>query len=203
MAARISSDAYRDTTQPIASRTLAAATATAETLGTNVNLGILLLLTPLIAADEEAAMVNPEDWQPAVARVIDGFSQEDSQSLLRTIQVSSAGGLGTAEDMDVNETDASSFDIVSAMRMAKHRDRIALQYADGYTDFFQNVVPVVRDALANSDDKLDAIADAHLQLLATNVDSLIARKCGREVAAEVQRRANALDRTDPAACQAV
>ncbi|QDT11646.1 triphosphoribosyl-dephospho-CoA synthase [Planctomycetes bacterium K23_9] len=197
-AARITGDAFADLESPVCQRTLRAASEIAETLHTNVNLGILLLLAPLVAADEQQEMKTLSDWQPVVAEQLKTFTPDDSQALLQTISVSTAGGLGTVDEMDVNAIATQNYDIVAAMRLAQSRDRIALQYASDFADFFDNVVPVVESSLTYCKDKLDGIAESHLRLLAFSPDTLISRKCGEEVANEVQRRAAEVDRHDPA-----
>jgi triphosphoribosyl-dephospho-CoA synthase len=196
-AAKIAADAFANQDSRVCQRTLTAATETAAKLRTNVNLGILLLLTPIISADEVDSPKTLLGWQSSVSQALARISESDSADLLRAIQVSSAGGLGEVDQMDVNrlgETD--DFDIMSAMRLAASRDRIAKQYAEDFADFFNSVLPVVLDSLKKVPDPLLGIADAHLRLLALDVDSLIVRKCGIQVAKEIQRRAAKVDRND-------
>jgi len=201
VAASIASESLSDPSQPIALRTFTAAQSTTQILQTNVNLGILLLLAPLVAADERMTQRRASDWQPAVAQVLQGFTQDDSASLLRAIQISLPGGLGTVDQMDVHDAAADQYDIVAAMTLAAQRDRIARQYAQDFVDFFDNVVPVVADAIASTEDLMEGIAQAHLVLLGRDIDTLIQRKCGLDVAADVQRRAAELDVRDAQSCQ--
>lgn len=168
--------------------------------GTNVNLGILLLLGPLVQCDFELA--EPRDrsvaaWQSRVSSVLGNVTHHDSSHLFAAIQVSQPGGMGKVQAMDVTSTDShSATDIVSAMRLAKGRDRIAMQYADDYRDFFSNIVPVVEIAICKAGDLLGGIADAHLRLLASAPDSLIARKHGASIAELVRRLAAEVDLCD-------
>jgi triphosphoribosyl-dephospho-CoA synthase len=209
--------------------------------GTNVNLGIALLLGPLVAADEalsgdagegqirqdgpsggpratadrpaggEADEVRPtvgrslalgllerENWGSAVGRQLDAVSPGDSQRLFEAIALSGAGGLGRVDSMDVHDPDAEHDDILAAMRLAAPRDRIARQYSDRFRDLFEHIVPVVERAVLRWGDLLTGIVRAQVELLASEPDSLIARKYGAAVAEEVQRRAAATDPTDSA-----
>jgi triphosphoribosyl-dephospho-CoA synthase len=85
----------------------------------------------------------------------------------------------------------SEVDLIAAMRMGRDRDRIALQYADDFRDFFESVVPVMRSALSQTVDIGEAILRGQLRLMASGRDTLIERKCGPQVADEAVRRAAA------------
>ena len=85
------------------------------------------------------------------------------------------------------------------MRAAVDRDDVARQWATGYADLIDVVVPMLDDEVEGADDIGDAIRDAALRILADRVDTLIARKNGRRIAEEVRRRAKGLDRRDPVA----
>jgi triphosphoribosyl-dephospho-CoA synthase len=198
-AATIAADAFANQDTRVCQRTLAAVRETTARLQTNVNLGILLLLTPIVSADESDSPTSLPSWESSVSDALAKLRPSDSRALLRAIQISSAGGLGEVDQMDVNQlADSDEFDIMSAMRLAASRDRIAKQYAEEFSDFFAYVLPVVSDSLSEASDPLSGIADAHLRLLALDVDSLIARKCGIQVAKDVQSRAKKVDRNDAA-----
>ncbi len=89
-------------------------------------------------------------------------------------------------------------DIVEAMTLAADRDLIARQYATGFVDLMERIVPLVEESICRRGDLLGGIVDAHLRMLANEPDSLIARKNGFEVAAGVQKRAQNVDLDDPA-----
>ena len=92
---------------------------------------------------------------------------------------------------DVATAEPAAIDLIAAMRLARDRDRIARQYAENFGDFFDNVVPMVEAELVATDDIGEAIVRAQLRLLAAEPDSLILRKCGADLAAEVCRWAAA------------
>lgn len=154
---------------------------------TNVNLGILLLIGPLYQAESIAETLESATWQQATADCLARLNAEDAANIYAAISAAKPGGMGQVDDMDVHATPPA--DLVQAMRLAADRDRIALNYSDGFTDFFANVLPVVDDAIRQANDVLEGIVVAQLRLLAKQPDSLIERKYGTALATEVQHRA--------------
>ncbi len=179
-----------------------AAKATSEACQSNVNLGILLLLGPLVAADNLLVdrVVNsptPEDWLSAVSEVFSAMDQKDQQSIFRAIAVANAGGLGEVESWDVNQTH-ERVDLLAAMADAAGRgDRIALQYQTGFLDLFQEVIPVLLGAIQEAGDVLHGVMQSQLRILASSHDSLIMRKNGEAVAEEVRVAASGITNSDP------
>ncbi len=197
IAADIAADSFADSTRRFSDRIVAAVERTVESTGTNVNLGILLLLGPIVAADESLGRTGSQPhnllaWQKAIGEILDSMDSHDAASICRAIAQSSAGGLGKVDTMDVHDLDAPSSDLMTAMRLAQSYDRIARQYASHFVDLISNVVPVVEDSIRHSGDLLGGISIAHLKLLAIEPDTLIARKNGLPVATRIQRRAQKL-----------
>ncbi|MGB7324673.1 MAG: triphosphoribosyl-dephospho-CoA synthase [Rubripirellula sp.] len=195
-AAEITATHLGQSVDRISTAMLSAVQATRKATGTNVNLGIVLLLGPLIAAEQLAG----GSWQSRVARVVASLDSLDGANIYSAINVAVAGGLGEVDAMDVNNP-GTEIDIRTAMVSAQHRDRIALQYAADFRDLFDNVVPVVDRSIGETSDILTGIARAHVRLLASVPDTLISRKCGQAVADQVQRNAQAVDVNDAASMQ--
>ena len=196
LAAEVAAGAFQTHPKSFSRAVELAAKSIAEAIGTNVNLGILLLLGPLIQAEsnEPTVVANSETWVAAIATVLSSLNKEDTSRLYSAINVSNPGGMGESESMDLRQTPPESF--LAAMDLAKDRDRIALNYCVCFQDLFENVVPVVRAGAHRCGDVLAGVAEAHLELLAASPDSLITRKFGASVAADIQRRA-ALARGNP------
>lgn len=179
-----------------------AAKATAETCRTNVNLGILLLLGPLVAADEllsQRGVTSPvtEDWLEAIEQVLSALEQEDQQLIFRAIGIANAGGLGEVDQWDVNQTH-ERVDLLAAMAdAAKRGDRIALQYQSGFSDLLTEVVPVLLAGIHEAGDVLFGIMQAQVHLLACSHDSLILRKNDSGTAEQVRVAASGVRITDP------
>ena len=161
--------------------------ATREVTSANVNLGIVLLIAPLAASENRAE----------VAKVLAGMDGRDGAAVYRAIALAAPGGVKrdeVDERWDVaggNREAESEVDLIAAMRMGRDRDRIALQYADDFRDFFESVVPVMRSALSQTVEIGEAILRGQLRLMASGRDTLIERKCGPQVAEEAVRRAAA------------
>jgi triphosphoribosyl-dephospho-CoA synthase len=154
--------------------------ATREFVGQNTNLGILLLLTPLAAA-------GPSPLRDGVAPVLFGLTNLDAKWVYEAIRLSNPGGLGGAAEQDVREEPTVT--LLEAMRLAADRDMVARQYANGFADVFDFGVPAFLAAFRQFESVEAAVIDSQLRWLAEYPDSLIARKNGPAVAADVQRQA--------------
>lgn len=160
--------------------------ATQETraiVGANTNLGIVLLLAPLVNAIQP---VSP--FRRAVQEHIGQFDVRATKLVYEAIRIAKPGGLGDAPEQDVREEPTVT--LLEAMKLAADRDMVARQYANGFADVFDFGVPAFTDALARFGCVEAAIIDTQLRWLATYPDSLIARKNGTAIAEDVQRRAS-------------
>lgn len=158
--------------------------ATQRSVGTNANLGIILLLAPLCAIPEG---VRPED---GIGDVLRATTVDDSMSVYEAIRQANPGGLGGAAEQDVAGTPTCT--LTDAMRLAADRDLVARQYARDFEDAFWLASRLDLRALSMAGQlpSWDAtVIDGFLQMLVRRPDSLIARKCGSEVAAGASRRA--------------
>jgi triphosphoribosyl-dephospho-CoA synthase len=123
--------------------------------------------------------------------VLEALTRKDAKHVFAAIRAAQPGGLGEVDEADVNDPAVPDISLHEAMQLAAERDLVARQY----TNHFQQVFEVAdrlqqlaqRDALPLS----DAIVQAFLHLLAKHPDSLIARKCGDQVAQEVSTQAAA------------
>jgi triphosphoribosyl-dephospho-CoA synthase len=151
---------------------LKAVQATRDAIGTNTNLGMILLLGPLAAVPPE------EDLRSGVARVLRRLTPEDAAAVYQAIALAQPGGLGKVDEADVAGEPPQS--LVEAMRLAAARDFVAKQYADDYCDVFEHVVAPLVSACQSGLSLTSAIIDTYVRLIAKFGDSLIARKCGAE-----------------------
>ncbi len=103
---------------------LMAIEATQQQVSSNINLGIVLLLTPLAAVSRKESLFD------GVPGVLARTSQQDAADVYRAIRLAHPGGLGKVDDQDVAESPTQT--LVEVMRLAADRDLIAAQYA---TDF--------------------------------------------------------------------
>mgnify|MGYP002623664711 CR=1 FL=1 len=160
---------------------LVAVEATQSRVATNTNLGTLLLIVPL-------TLVPPGQKLPAgIGEVLGALTPADTHLVYEAILRAKPGGLGRVEQADVNESPPD--DLIAAMRLAASRDLVARQYANGFADLLDFAVPALADNLEQDWSPADAIVRLHLQLMAEYPDSLVARKCGAELAEQSARMA--------------
>ena len=162
---------------------LDAVVATRSATGTNVNLGIILLLAPLAAVPAEQPLLS------GIVNVLDRTTVEDAESVFAAIRHAQPGGLGKASSQDIS--DRPTVTLQQAMALAADRDRIAEQYVTNFAIVFE-----ARDHLCEllhrHADWEQAIIELQVWMLSRWPDTLIARKCGREVAEAATIRAKKL-----------
>jgi triphosphoribosyl-dephospho-CoA synthase len=153
---------------------LSAVSATRAVVSTNTNLGIALLFAPLAAVPREQQL-TPH----TVGQVLRGLGPGDSQLVYEAIRTAQPGGLGHVDEMDISGPPPG--DLLVAMRAAAERDLIARQYVEDFSLVFTTVAALFAGRL-DGWSLTESIVYAHLNLVAGFGDSLIARKCGPEVA---------------------
>jgi triphosphoribosyl-dephospho-CoA synthase len=158
--------------------------ATFADVGTNTNLGIILLCAPLAAAAES----QPHDLRASLARVLHALDVEDAAAAFRAIVRASPAGLGHAEEHDVHAP--AIVTLRAAMAEAADRDRIARQYVTDFADVFDVGEPLLDAALGALPDRRSATLATYLGFLAAFPDSHICRKYGTATAERVRRQAS-------------
>jgi triphosphoribosyl-dephospho-CoA synthase len=164
----------------------------------NANLGIILLIAPLAAADDGGPL-----GAAAAAGVLARLTPDDAADVWAAIGVTQAGGLGSAAKWDLRGPPPP--DLLAAMDEARDRDQIARLWARGYEPLFAGPVQDLRAelaecsmasgpaaAMASGPDFDTAIVRTFLRQLAREPDSLIARRHGAATAADVSARAAAV-----------
>lgn len=160
---------------------LAAVEATRRAVATNTNLGTVLLLAPL------AMVPRHQDLAAGVAQVLDGLDSDDARNVYAAIRRAQPGGMGSVEEADV--AGEAPADLLAAMQLAAERDLVARQYVNGFEQVLSRIVPSLAEALARGAALADGIVETQLRLMSEFPDSLVARKCGVEVARQTAARA--------------
>jgi len=163
-----------------------AVTETYQTVGTNTNIGIILLLAPLVARQ----FFGEESVRESLPHFLARLTVQDTKHVYEAIRLVNPGGLGDASEQDVREEPTVT--LLEAMKLAADRDMVARQYANGYADVFDFGVPAFLDAFARFGCVEAAVIDSQLRWLAEYRDSLIARKNGVGVAETVRQMAAAV-----------
>jgi triphosphoribosyl-dephospho-CoA synthase len=177
-------------TQPgarVGERILGAVEATRAMVGTNTNLGIILLCAPLAAAAEIATA----NLRAVVADVLENLDIADANLAFQAIALAAPGGLGHAARHDVRVP--ATVTLSQAMAEAAGRDRIAHQFSTGFADIFDRGLNRLDAAVRRWRDPKWATLAVYLGFLAAFPDSHIARKYGAAAAEDVRRRGQEFD----------
>lgn len=176
----------------VGARIRKSAEATAQAVGSNTNLGILLLAAPLAAAAERPGTAPLRN---KLAEVLGGLDVADAREAYAGIRAAHAGGLGQVEAQDIAHEPSVS--LLEAMRAAEERDRIAWNYTHDFADIFVRGLGWLAEAEGQGADAAWSTSFVYLHLLAVCPDSLVARKYGTEtaeaLAEEARPHAAALD----------
>jgi triphosphoribosyl-dephospho-CoA synthase len=190
LSAQAFADSLPTTSQsPIGQRVLAAVTATRAAVATNTNLGIVLLATPLLLAEQKRKPSQP--LREALQEVLSRLTIADAQLVYQAIRLAEPGGMGVSAEQDIAHSPTVT--LSQAMRIAAPRDAIACAYGDSFSAVFDVGLPALERALSALDGsvlpKPWATTLVFLCLLAHQPDSLIARKWGEAKAQEVSAQA--------------
>jgi triphosphoribosyl-dephospho-CoA synthase len=179
--------------------------ATRRVVSVNTNLGILLLLAPLVVAWRRLASSRAPAtpfisatpcisgghvvalWPSELQRVLQQLTRADADCVFRTIAAAKPGGLGQVDRGDVREV--AEVTLLEAMELAEARDRIAWQYTHRFEEVFR-LGDWIEGKRGGGEPWGSLIVDLQLMLLSTGCDSLIARKNGLEGANVVKQRAS-------------
>jgi triphosphoribosyl-dephospho-CoA synthase len=175
---------------------LDAVRATRQAVRTNTNLGALLLIVPLAAVPLDVPL------EQGIDGVLERLTAGDTAHVYAAIRLARPGGLQHAAVADVHDRTPPELDLVATMRLAADRDLVARQYTNHFADVLHGTAKWITEGTARGWPLGAAIVHAHVRQMATQPDSLIARKCGPEVAHEANRLASlVLDSGSPGAVE--
>ncbi|MDB2685722.1 triphosphoribosyl-dephospho-CoA synthase [Mariniblastus sp.] len=173
----------------IGQNVLQAVQQTQALVGTNTNLGIVLLLSPLVAAARASNKLGSKKLtSELVAECLSATTSADGRAIFEAIALAKPGGLGKSSMFDVNATQGE-VDLLAAMKLAADRDSIAKQYTTGLADVFGIGQRLLAQGRALFEDLNSAIVFCHVAWMAHHPDSLIQRKSGLPVTQQAQRMA--------------
>lgn len=173
-----------DSSLSLGSRVYASVAATQDAVGCNTNLGMLLLFAPLICAYER---VEPAvQIRDALKQVLVAVQQSDADQVFAAIRLANPGGLGHAEQNDVNSS--INVGLLEAMASAKDRDWIARQYTNDFQEVFTVGLIALRRFVERWNSVEWATVGCYLTWMSEYNDSHIARKYGAEKAEAIKNR---------------
>lgn len=162
---------------------LDAVQATRDAVGTNTNLGTLLLIAPMAVVPRETSVAD------GIGKVLAELTPDDTRNVYEAIRLASAGGLGHQAKADVNDAPPRDLTLTDAMRLAADRDTVAKQYVNGFDDVLVGSAGMMEFGLALGPSLENVIIQTYMYLLSTVPDTLIQRKCGAFTAEEATHRA--------------
>ncbi len=168
----------------IGERIYAAIEATQHTVSCNTNLGIVLLLAPLIQATE---IPCGDSLESGTQQALNSLTLQDADWAYRAIRLAKPGGMGEGVAHDIAKP--PQITLLQAMQEAGDRDQIARLYANGFRNLFHRNLVIWREALVRWGSAERATTAVFLESLARESDSLIARKLGDEKSEAVSRDA--------------
>jgi triphosphoribosyl-dephospho-CoA synthase len=163
---------------------LAAVEATRRVSASNVNLGTILLIAPL------AKVPRDQSLRSGIAGILSGLDADDARQVYEAIRLARPGGMGRVDEADIYGP--APDDLLAAMRLAAARDLVARQFTNNFAEVLDFVAPALERLLKSGWTLPDTVVRVFLQTLAAFPDSLIARKCGPELAAQAAARAAAI-----------
>jgi triphosphoribosyl-dephospho-CoA synthase len=175
---------------------LQAIIATRQWVRTNTNLGLILLLAPLVKTlsslcevsnAEASSKIDLMVIRQKLSVTLNSLTVEDARDSYAAIRLARPGGLGHVSQADVAEEPAIT--LLQAMALAQDRDAVASEYVTNYAVTFETGLPVLKDALSRDLDFSKAIVQTFLAILEHVPDTLIARKRGLDTARRVSQQA--------------
>lgn len=161
---------------------LAMVDATVDAVGTNTNLGIILLAAPLLKASVEGETL------PAV---LAATTVDDAAQCYAAIRRARPAGMKRATEQDLDQLPTRT--LTECMAIAAEWDAVAAAYATDFDLVLGEAGAVWAEALSTR--RADGLAGRELAmsrlyvwLASRQADSLIARKHGAAVAEQVRRR---------------
>ncbi|MCA9068553.1 MAG: triphosphoribosyl-dephospho-CoA synthase, partial [Planctomycetaceae bacterium] len=98
--------------------------ATREEVGSNSNLGIIFLLSPL------AAIPLGKSLREGLPTVLENLTRDDAEWVYRAIRLAEPGGMGEVSEGDVSQGPTGT--LLEMMQLAAERDRIAAEYVSDF-----------------------------------------------------------------------
>ncbi len=160
--------------------------------GTNANLGIIKLIIPLAAACPLSEDFNA--LGSTARELIEKSTPEDTVALYRAIRRANPGGLKRGVKYDVygdNVFEELVRDQVNLLKISELGCGVELVYCEwlnGYERTFW-LLNALEDLLALNDDLEGAVIEGFLKLMSRELDTLIVRRAGVEMAEQVRNLA--------------
>lgn len=145
---------------------------TRAAVGCNTNLGIILLVAPLLEVFSRRGDCVHNDLEQLLADT----TVSDAAWAYRAIRLAAPAGLGVSAEHDVQ--DAPEVTLRETMAAAADRDMIARQYVTGFAEVLDSALPMLREYQECDKAGTWAVTRLYVSLLARFEDSHVVRKHG-------------------------
>ena len=172
-----------------------AAEATKNAVGQNTNLGVLLLCAPII--DAALKLADEQTLPQTLHETLLQLTVSDAEYVSRAIVLAGPGGLGDAAQYDVR--DIPTVNLLTMMRSAQHKDRIAWQYANDFQDVMGFGLSRYADAMIKWANPAWSATALYLAFLAHYPDTHVMRKYGEAFAESLRQEAAGFEHMHSAA----
>ncbi len=156
-----------------------------DILGSNYNLGIILMCAPILRVIDKTSKSNLKERLNIVLQNID---KNDGDLILKAIEYAKPGGLrnydGNANLLNFNDT----LSFKEVMKIGSKRDRLSKCYINIYSEIFDDGLPLYRK-LKHYTSQLFAGEKIFLYYLSKDTDSHLQRKFGVQNAKIIQNKA--------------
>jgi len=174
-----SSALFDPSNQTVGQRVLQAVTRTRQAVGDNTNLGIILLVSPIIqglVSQCQDGLTPPLSLENLTAEVLENLTVQDAVDAYQAIQIATPGGMGKVADHDVN--DIPTITLMEAMNVSAPYDRIAYQYHTNYKEIYDHNLPIYWQYFQKWQQPRWAATAVFLSQWVREPDTLIIRKQG-------------------------
>ncbi|MFK7815791.1 MAG: triphosphoribosyl-dephospho-CoA synthase [Gammaproteobacteria bacterium] len=187
--AKASAEPITDPALSLGSRILHAISATQVAVHTNTNLGMVLLMAPLVQAMFNKAL--DESLRDSIIKVLTSSTVQDALHVYQAIRIAKPGGMGEKNNQDISQEPTVT--LLNTMKIASEWDMVAAQYSNNFDDIFNFGVPRYHALMKKWGDEKWATAGLFLSYLRYYPDSLIERKFGLLKAREISDMISALE----------
>lgn len=177
----------------VGERILSAVKATQAEVGLNTNLGIILLCAPLIHAALLNSVDGNQSLQQRLVYTLSELSVNDGLLTSQAIVLANPAGLGSSSVNDVHKQ--LNITLLEMMASAQHRDRIAWQYANTFSDVVGYGLTHYKKAMHRWQNQAWAATALYLGFLTRQLDTHVIRKHGEVLAVELMHEAYEVEAT--------
>ncbi len=167
--------------------------------GGNTNLGVILLLVPMVAAAsmlQNEVPIQESELRDLIDIIIKKSTYLDTINLYKAIRTAKAGGLGKVDKFDINNE--SSFTEIKRNRvnlykifdLSKERDTISMEWVSKFKITFELGVPYFIKTFDETKCINTSTVNTFLKIASEVPDSLIIRTHGLEMALDYSKKAS-------------